>query len=54
MGLVHFKVVTPASQLDAIVACIFGELSHLGQRQIGPLAGKQGDGSGHVEKLQKV
>jgi hypothetical protein len=55
MGFIHLEVIAPAGELDPIVAGVLGELSHLGQRQIGPLAGEQSNGSGHrASKLQGV
>jgi hypothetical protein len=46
-------MVAPASQFDAIIAKIFGKLSHLGKWQVGPLAGKQRDRSGHAANVSK-
>src|SRR5262249_6678264 len=41
------EVVAPAGDLQAVVAPAGGEPAHLFERQVGPLAGEQGDGSGH-------
>ena len=43
----HVEVVAPAGQFQAVEAHLFGEGREFGERQIGPLAGKQRDGSGH-------
>ena len=41
------EVVAPASDLESVVAPARGEATHLLERQVGPLAGEQGDRSGH-------
>ena len=46
------EVVAPAGDLEAVVAPPGGELGHLLERQVGPLAGEQGDRSGH-ERLRR-
>ncbi len=43
----HVEMVAPASEFQAVEAHLLGERREFGERQIGPLAGKQGDGSGH-------
>ena len=46
-GLLDVEVVAPAGELDAVVAPLAGLLADRFQGQVGPLAGEQGDGSGH-------
>jgi hypothetical protein len=41
------EVVAPARELEAVVAHAPGQRRQLGQRQVGPLAGEEGDGSCH-------
>jgi len=41
------EVVAPAGDLEAVVAPPGGELRHLLEGQVGPLAGEQGDGACH-------
>jgi hypothetical protein len=43
----RIEVVTPAGELEAVVAPSGGELRHLFERKVGPLAGEQGDGASH-------
>ncbi len=47
IGPAHLEVIPPAGQLQAVIA----KRSRLGsegfERQIGPLAGEEGDGAGH-------
>ena len=45
--LVHFEVIAPARELDALVTEVAGLAAHIFQRQIGPLASEQRDGTGH-------
>ena len=44
---VDVEVVAPAGELEAVEAPGAGLLGELGERQVGPLAGEQGDGSWH-------
>ncbi|MND04366.1 hypothetical protein D3C83_245990 [compost metagenome] len=46
-GLLHLEMVPPAGQFDAVVAEFLGFFGHVGQGQVGPLAGEQGNGAGH-------
>src|SRR5262249_2160555 len=46
-GLIDFKVVAPAGELDTLITKIAGLAAHIFERQIGPLAGEQRDGTGH-------
>ena len=46
-GLVHFEVVAPAGEFQAIKAPGAGLLRHCFQGQVGPLAGKECDWSRH-------
>jgi hypothetical protein len=39
------EVVAPAGELESVVPPARGLLGQLGERQVGPLAGEQGDGS---------
>ena len=43
----HIEMVSPAGDLDALVAEFFRFLAHLLKIQIGPLAGKNGDRTAH-------
>jgi hypothetical protein len=43
--LVDLEVVTPAGDLQSVVAPLGGEPAHLLERQVGPLAGEQRDRS---------
>ena len=45
---VGVEVITPARDLEAVVAPARGELDHLFEREVGPLAGEQGDGARHA------
>ncbi|MCW2583690.1 MAG: hypothetical protein JWQ53_2480 [Klenkia sp.] len=45
------EVVAPAGDLQAVVAPARGQPADLGEGQVGPLAGEQGDGAGHQELL---
>ena len=45
------QVVTPAGNLQPVVPPLAGEPGHLLKRQVGPLAGKQGNWSCHVLSL---
>ncbi len=45
------EVVAPARDLQPVVAPLPREPGHLLERQVGPLAGEQGDGSGHQSML---
>jgi len=47
VGLGDFEVVAPAGELHSIIAEALGFLQHGIQRQICPLAGKQGDWTAH-------
>ena len=47
------EVVAPAGDLEAVVAPARGEPAHLLERQVGPLAGEQGDRSGHGQFLSR-
>jgi hypothetical protein len=47
VGLFDFKVVTPAGELQAIIAKAFALLEHGVERKIGPLAGEESDGTWH-------
>ena len=53
-GLVDLEVIAPASQLDAVVAKLAGLARHVLERQIGPLASEQGDGTCHAVLLNLV
>jgi len=46
-GAIDFKVVAPAGELDTVIAHGFNFGSQFSKGKIGPLAGKQGDGSWH-------
>ncbi len=50
-GADDVEVVTPAGDLQAVVAPPRGQGTDLGEGQVGPLAGEQGDGAGHQELL---
>ena len=47
VGFIDFEVVTPAGKFEAVVAELFAFLQHGFEGQVGPLAGEEGDGSGH-------
>ena len=47
----HVEVIAPAGDLQPVVAPLAGEPGHLGEGQVGPLAGEQGDGAGHGHLL---
>jgi len=40
-------MIAPAGQLDAVVAEAFGLLADLIEREVGPLACEEGDGTSH-------
>ena len=46
-GAVHFEMVAPAGEFDAVVAHFFGEGQEVGEGKVGPLAGEKGDWSWH-------
>lgn len=46
-GGIDVEVVAPAGEFEAVVAHFFGERREFFEREIGPLAGEEGDGSGH-------
>jgi hypothetical protein len=46
--LVDVEVVAPAGDLEPVVAPLGGQPAHLFERQVGPLAGEERDGSRHV------
>jgi hypothetical protein len=46
-GAAHVEVVAPAGELEAVVAHLARERGELGEREVGPLAGEEGDGSWH-------
>ena len=47
-GPPHVEVVAPAGDLEAVVPPLGRRARHISlERQVGPLAGEQGDGSGH-------
>ncbi len=48
------EVVAPAGELEAVVAPPGGELRDLLERQVGPLAGEQGDGASHGSLLVEL
>ena len=48
---VDLEVVAPAGDLEAVVAPLRRQPGDLLERQVGPLAGEQGDGSGHAALL---
>lgn len=48
---VDLEVVAPAGDLQAVVAPLGGEPADLLERQVGPLAGEERNGSGHVISL---
>jgi hypothetical protein len=52
---VDLEVVAPAGDLEPVVAPVRGEPAHVVERQVGPLAGEERDGSGHelVSLLQR-
>jgi hypothetical protein len=52
--LLHVEMVAPARQLQAVIAHAFGQRRELGQRQVGPLAGEEGDGSWHRYLYQGI
>ena len=52
-GLADVHVVAPAGDLQAVVAPGFGLPADLFERQVGPLAGEQGDGSRHDALLDQ-
>ncbi len=43
----RIEVVAPAGDLQPVVPPARGQSAHLFERQVGPLAGEQGDRSGH-------
>ena len=45
--LVDLEVVAPAGELEPVEAPVAGLRGEVLERQIGPLAGEQGDGTGH-------
>ena len=47
---VDVEVVAPAGELEAVEAPAAGLLGELGERQVGPLAGEQGDWSCHMRR----
>jgi len=47
VGFGHFEVVAPAGEFNAVVAEGFGFLQDGGERQVGPLAGEEGDWTWH-------
>ncbi len=53
--LIDFKMVAPAGEFQTVVAKGLGLLAEVFERQVGPLAGEQGDGTGHdAISFQKV
>ena len=50
-GAVDVEVVAPAGDLEAVVAPLGGQPAHLLERQVGPLAGEQGDRTRHGQLL---
>ncbi len=52
--LPDIEVVTPAGDLEAVVPPAGGESADLLEGQVGPLAGEQRDGSGHVGPSAQV
>ena len=50
----HVEVVAPARELEAVVAPAFRLCGELGERQVGPLAGKERDRSGHAPTLRGI
>ena len=42
---VGFKVVAPAGEFHAVVTHFFDERQEFGEREVGPLAGEEGDGA---------
>ena len=44
---VRIEMIATETDLEAVVAPVGGQPAHLGERQIGPLAGEQGDRTGH-------
>jgi hypothetical protein len=52
-GAVHLEVVTPAGKLKAVITPAAGQLADLGEREVGPLAGEEGEGSRHGGSLAK-
>ncbi len=49
---VGVEVVAPAGDLETVVAPAGGELRHFLEREVGPLAGEQGDRASHAETLR--
>lgn len=47
VGFLDFKVISPAGELEAVIAKAFAFLKHGVEGQIGPLAGEEGDGTWH-------
>ena len=50
----YFEVVAPACEFETIIAKCFGFDDQLCQRHIGPLTGKEGDGTCHVSILLRI
>ena len=50
-GPVDLEVVSPAGELDTVEAPGLELRGQVGERQVGPLAGEQGDGTCHLSLL---
>jgi hypothetical protein len=50
--LVDLEMIAPAGELQALIAEVARLAAHVFQRQIGPLAGEQRDGTGHAGLLR--
>jgi hypothetical protein len=48
-GFINFKVVAPAGDLDTIVTKGFGFGAQVVEGKVGPLAGEEGNRTGHRE-----
>ena len=51
---IDLEVVSPARELDAVEAPPSGAGGEVGERQVGPLAGEEGDRSRHFGSLADV
>jgi hypothetical protein len=51
---VHLEVITGAGDLQTVIAPLRGQLAHLLERQVRPLAGEQGDRSAHCLSSQRI
>ncbi len=50
-GPVDLEVISPAGELDTVEAPRLQLRGQVDERQVGPLAGEQGDGTGHLSLL---